>query len=1647
VHGLQQQFLKFMLSPLCGSFLLYGEGFRSNLCICRLDMGHFRSDSRLLGERQYQICRCEGEKMLEYVFNLLQTSFKTNLVPRMLSHSRGWRLTGLLLAGLFLTCGEASASSTASTPAPSDAAKHVAANYGKIPLSFEANKGQTDPSVQYLSRGSGYSLFLTQGEVVLNLERQKAVDTLRMKLVSANPQAAVAGVDPQAGVVSYFVGNNPKKWHTGVPTYGKVSYARVYPGVDLVFYGNQRQLEYDFVVAPGADPSRIAWQIDGAKPTVDADGNLVLTAANGPAGFKRPVVYQMDGDRKIAVDGAFDVAGERISFRLGSYDRAKPLVIDPVLTYASYLGGSGFDAIYGLALDSEGSIYVTGLTHSSDFPVQGQYESFPTKADSRWSTAFVTKFSPDGSSLVYSTYLGGSDSDQGNSIALDSSNEAYVAGTTASDDFPLANAYQTYCAPGPYNGNSNDITERNGCGYQNSAFIAKLNSTGTALVYSTFFGGQGSTAGNAIAVDAAGRAYIAGNVTGGGCNYQSVTGILIPYTCFPTTAGAILTGVGMNGSGDTNAFVAVFDPTGADLLYSTALGDTLQSVGQQDPTCQDPHTNGDGLCYIGAPTYGSGITVDGSGNFYLVGNTDAMFLPTTAGVVQPTTGPASPTGWDYDRTDGGYAYRGYIAKFNPVTAAGGASQAYTSYLGGLTQTGVSDSVNSIVTDSEGYAYVTGSAQSYDFPTTTGAYQIACQRDWGNPGAPCNSGFAAKLNPTGTTMVWSTFLGGTPGTGAQAFANSIQLDGNGNVYVAGTVQNMGSMTWLNPVEDTSTGNGDSFVAELDPTGSKLLFATPLHIASEAGLAVDAAGNMYLGMSDNCGGDIVTPGAFQQTNKNQPTNCGNFSNSGYVAKISAQGTATVALAPSASPVAAGQSVTLTATVTPTATYASVPTGTVAFDNGSTALGTGTLNSSGVATYTTSTLAPNTYSLTAIYSGDSTYPTASGTASLMVTGLTATVKVTPAASSITTASSLSVTVAVTGSGATPTGTVTLSGGGYTSAAATLASGSATIVIPANSLSAGADTLTASFSGDTTYTPATGTASETVMNPLTPTVKVTPAASSITTASSLSVSVAVSGSGATPTGTVTLSGGGYTTAAVALSSGGASITIPANSLSVGTDTLTVSYSGDTTYSPATGTASETVTNPLTPIVKVTPAVPSVTTASSLSVTVAVTGSGATPTGTVTLSGGGYTSIAVALSSGSATITIPANSLSVGTETLTVSYSGDANYASANGTASVAVTTPLTPAITVTPAATTVVSSSSLSVKVTVTGSGATPTGTVTLSGGGYTSAATTLSGGSANIVIPANSLSAGSDTLTVSYSGDSNYAAATGAKAGTAPVKVSATPLAPTVTVTPAATTLDSASTLSVSAAVTGAGVTPTGTVTLSGGGYTSTAATLSSGSYTFTIPANSLSAGTDTLTVSYSGDTNYVGGTGTASVTVTASVFTLAATTPAAVAPGSPSTSTITVTTATGYSGTVTLSCALTASPAGATDLPTCSGGSSTITLGGSTTSGTATVTVSSTAATSAMARPDANGFGRAWAGGGSVLAFLVFLGIPARRRKWLSMVGVLALMVALASLSACGGKSSSSGNSGTTAGSYTFTVTGTGSPSVTPAPTTTFTLTIN
>jgi hypothetical protein len=532
--------------------------------------------------------------------------------------------------------------------------------------------------------------------------------------------------------------------------------------------------------------------------------------------------------------------------------------------------------------------------------------------------------------------------------------------------------------------------------------------------------------------------------------------------------------------------------------------------------------------------------------------------------------------------------------------------------------------------------------------------------------------------------------------------------------------------------------------------------------------------------------------------------------------------------------------------------------------------------------------------------------------------------------------------------------------------------------------------------------------------------------------------------------------------------VTYPADEGGVG---ILSGYSAGTGYDQATGLGSLNVANVVNnwpasignkaATVTVSPASGSITADQILVVTVTLASTaagGTTPTGTVTLSGGGYTSAAEALSSGSYQFTIPADSLSAGTDTLTASYSGDSTYAQASGTASVTVTK-LTPSVSVLPSASSIDSNQLLTVTGTVTGADATPTGTVTLSGDGYTSSAVKLdSSGNYSFTIPYNALDGASGTypLVVFYSGDATY----NSTSGSANVTVTyIAVLTPNVAVTPATSSVDSGQSLSVKVAVTGSGATPTGTISLSGGGYSLTTQTIGVGSCTnsnctFTIPANTLSAGPQTLVANYSGDPNYASGNSTAPLSVTPSVFSVVATTPADVSsPGGSTTSTVTVNTSTYYAGTVTLSCALTNYPAGASYLPSCSLSPTTATLNSTTTSGTATATITTTAATSELAYPKLPGRSRGifGAAGGALLAFVVFLGIPARRRSWRSMLGVLVLMALLGSLTACGGGSSSNNNNtgttGTTTGTYTFTVTATGNDVNTTKETTTFTVTVD
>jgi len=768
------------------------------------------------------------------------TNERSSIAPRALR-----AVTALTIISISFGLGGPCASA-ASTPE---------AKLMSVPLSFEPNQGQAASTVQFLARGSGYALFLAPGKVVLNLERRQpasaaSVDTLRMSLIGANARADAVGLAPQPGVANYFIGNDPKNWRSGIPTYGKVNYAQIYPGVDLVFYGNQRQLEYDFVVAPGADPSRIAWRIDGARASVDAEGNLVLRASNGPASFKKPVLYQMDGDKKTSVEGSFAVAGNQVRFRLGSYDHSRALIVDPVLSYASYLAGSGTDHIgwtldngpngtsQGLAVDSAGSVYVAGDTYSIDFPTKNPYKSAPPAKQlggvnvppGQWPSAFVTKFSPDGSSLVYSTYLGGNNWDYIYAIAVDSSGSAYVTGETNSASFPTtAGAYQTVYA--------SNI----------SAFVTKLNSTGTGLVYSTFLGGYGNAYATAIAVDSAGRAYIAGNESEYCTPNQS---------CFPTTSGAVIGGNQTGGGSPQYAFVAAFDPAGAHLLYSTLFGDTNFSC-----------TNGCG------DTWGTGIAVDANGYFYLVGQTQSGKLPTTVGAYQISGAPAYPTGSLLQ------AWRGFVAKFIPVTSPGGVLLAYATYLGGHTQA-LSDFISGIAIDSASNAYIVGYTNSKDFPVTNGAYQTVC-----GVNRICAGAHVTKLNPLGTAILWSTYVGGGKADGSDTlfFTGPIQLDGKGNVYIMG--QAGPGFPLVNPVEPPVTpGYMEVTIAELDPAGANLLFSTRIGASggvgntNPAGMAVDSSGNIYLAGNIAGPGLITTPGAFQTT-ASSSTCCYH----GFVAKI--------------------------------------------------------------------------------------------------------------------------------------------------------------------------------------------------------------------------------------------------------------------------------------------------------------------------------------------------------------------------------------------------------------------------------------------------------------------------------------------------------------------------------------------------------------------------------------------------------------------------------------------------------------------------------------------------------------------------------------------------------------------------------------------
>lgn len=717
-------------------------------------------------------------------------------VQRLVAVSAGFVLSGLPISHSLHALPRHTAPELAAISEPGSAARaHIA--FPSLPLSFEANQGQTDPRVDFIGRGPGYTVFLKSGEAVLALHgaagskdlptsAKPSAAVLRLQLVGANVSPRGAAGEQLSGSVNYLRGKDTARWRTHIPTYSKVRYPAIYPGIDLLYYGTQRQLEYDFIVRPGADPERIVVRVDGAdKIVVDPDGDLVLTMSGASIRQRTPVIYQdIDGIRR-QIAGGYVLRGVReVGFRVAAYDTSRPLVIDPVLFYSSYLGGAINDDGGSVAVDADGNAYITGRTSSTDFPttVGAVRTSLTGPTD-----AFVTKLDPAGA-VVYSTYLGGIGDEEARSIAVDGAGNVYMIGDTTSADFPTtAGAFQTIA------------------GGLIDAFVTKLDPSGSALLYSTYLGGSGEEETRGVAIDQAGSAYVVGDTTSAN---------------FPTTAGAFRVVL----SGLSDAFATKLDSAGAALVYSTYLG----GAGAEN---------------------GLGIAVDGAGNAYVTGDTTSADFPTTAGVFRTTlagmtdafVSKLNATGaalvWSTylggTREDRGFAiaidavpspnvyvtgrtlstnfpatvgaFRGTLAgqadTFVSKLNAAGSALVYSTYLGG----GRDDVGRGIAVDAAGSAYIIGQTASSDWPITAGALQATL--------AGIQDALVTKLNATGSALVYSTYFGGT---GAEN-GRSIVVDAAGSAYVTGKTTSTDFPTTAGAFDSTFNGLDEAFAAKIADFG--------------------------------------------------------------------------------------------------------------------------------------------------------------------------------------------------------------------------------------------------------------------------------------------------------------------------------------------------------------------------------------------------------------------------------------------------------------------------------------------------------------------------------------------------------------------------------------------------------------------------------------------------------------------------------------------------------------------------------------------------------------------------------------------------------------------------------------------------------------
>jgi hypothetical protein len=696
--------------------------------------------------------------------------------------------TGPILCALVLTAAAFLALWLSRTPAAelpfAGGGREVSAEsaYGELPLAFEPNAGRAAGGADFVSRSGSGAVFLDSDGATLVLGEGKRAEAIGLELAGASADEPRA-LERLPGVVNDLRGDDPERWRTGIPIFERVRYPGAWPGIDLDYYGDQRRLEYDFRLAPSADPNQIAIRVAGADDLrLAANGDLLIGARTETIRQRAPVAYQpatSDAPRTL-VRASFALFGDTVGFRLGSYDYHRPLVIDPVvLAYSTYLGGSGTDAARAIAVDGTGAAYVTGSTSSTDFDTIGEIEG-----DSGGQDAFVSKLTPAGDALEYSTYLGGSGTDTASAIAVDSSGAAYVTGGTSSSDFntvgkiegdqpggdvfaskltPDGDAldYSTYLGGSGSDGGTGIAVDSTGAAYVTGqtgstdfntvgeiegdsdfqdAFVSKLSATGDALVYSTYLGGDAFDDGDGIAVDSSGAAYVTGRTDSSDFN----------------TVGEI-----EGDSASSDAFVSKLTPAGDALEYSTYLGGS----------------GGDDA---------SGIAVDGSGAAYVTGLTSSTDFDTVGEI----EGDADGTNFD-----------AFVSKLTP----NGSALDYSTYLGG---SGL-DIGFRIDVDGSGAAYVTGGTDSSDFDTV-GEIE-------GNSAS--DDAFVSKLTAAGNALTYSTYLGGNEQEGGLGIA----VDSSGNAYITGHTYST-NLNTVGPIEGDSA-NSDAFVSKLTFTQECTITGTP------------------------------------------------------------------------------------------------------------------------------------------------------------------------------------------------------------------------------------------------------------------------------------------------------------------------------------------------------------------------------------------------------------------------------------------------------------------------------------------------------------------------------------------------------------------------------------------------------------------------------------------------------------------------------------------------------------------------------------------------------------------------------------------------------------------------------------------------------